>query len=260
MSPKWAWNSAESREVSGFTEAYKDKIYTSKPSYHVCWHAEDLQIIWPFLNREKTRGKALTFDPAKSLGNNARRDSLWVDGKYYVRVRDIKSAIAEVPTFNIEVEKDHSYVAYGAVVHNCNSDPTIAKGVVFDVGIRRMTDKQGGMLKIIALAAIDRGRDPILANKVLTGEVNTYSMGAMVRGYHCSICGCEAPKPASPACAHIPADRRKLNVFPKGGLDRLAYWNTGPFKFFELSALTGAGNPPAFASAETRMGDIITLK
>lgn len=139
-----------------------------------------------------------------------------------------------------------------------NDDPTVAKGVIFDVAVRKMNDAKGGLYKVIALCAFDRRRDPILANKILTGEVSEYSMGAMVRGYHCSICGVESAKPIEPKCSHIPARRNQFNVFPKNGFNRLAYWNTGPFKGFETSALVKA-LPAAFAAATTEVKDNIVL-
>jgi hypothetical protein len=139
-----------------------------------------------------------------------------------------------------------------------NSDPTIAKGVVLDVAVRRIKNAHGNLCKVIALCGIDRRRDPLLANKILTGEVSDYSMGAMVRGYHCSICGVESAKPAAPKCSHIPARRNQFNTFPKNGKRHLAYWNTGPFKGFEVSALERA-LPPAFDSARVTKLDNIVL-
>lgn len=139
-----------------------------------------------------------------------------------------------------------------------NSDPSIAKGVVLDVAVRRIKNAHGDLCKVIALCGIDRRRDPILANKILTGEVSDYSMGAMVRGYHCSICGVESAKPTEPKCTHIPARRNQFNTFMKDGKRRLAYWNTGPFKGFEVSALEKA-LPPAFSSAVTTVNDNIVI-
>jgi hypothetical protein len=141
--------------------------------------------------------------------------------------------------------------------NHVNSDVSRAKGVVLDVGLRRVEKAEGGLLKVIALAAIDRRKDPILANGVLSGQNPEYSMGALVRGYTCSICGVEAPKPAEPKCNHIPGNRRTMNVFRKDGREHLAYWNAGPFKFFELSCLTN--QPAAFVSARTKREDVIDL-
>ena len=141
--------------------------------------------------------------------------------------------------------------------HN-NSDYTRAKGVILDVGLRPLARAQGDLYKVINLCAFDRSVDPLLASRIMSGEVNQYSMGAMVNGYSCSICNANTMKPTEPKCQHIPADRKKLNVFQVDGHNTLAHWRVGSFRGFETSALVKA-LPGAFPSAVNQADDLLLL-
>ena len=71
-----------------------------------------------------------------------------------------------------------------------NDDHTKALGVVADVTMRKLEGYGNGSLwKVIILAAIDRTRAPVVASKVLSGEINMVSMGCYVEYYSCSKCG-----------------------------------------------------------------------
>lgn len=85
-------------------------------------------------------------------------------------------------------------------------DPTTAIGIIVDVAMVPLRGFGGGTLwKVIALAAMDRTKDPIVG-EVERGEVNTYSMGCLVDGYTCSYCGAEVGD-----CHHI--DPKQKVVF-----------------------------------------------
>lgn len=142
--------------------------------------------------------------------------------------------------------------------HN-NADHTKAKGVILDVGLRPLSKAEGNLYKVVNLCAFDRSVDPLLASSILSGEVKEYSMGAMVNGYTCSICSARAMKPTEPKCMHIPADRKKLNVYPVKGHPTLAHWRVGSFRGFETSALVRA-LPGAFPSAVNTAADLMMLK
>lgn len=128
--------------------------------------------------------------------------------------------------------------------HN-NSDWTQAKGIVLDVGIRPMPNAKGNLWKVNALLAFDRSRDPELANKILEGD-SSYSMGALVSNYNCAVCGSEVTRKDRPTCEHfnIP-DNPKFDTFIVNGKRRLAHWNVGSFKGFEVSYV----DVPAYSSA-----------
>lgn len=75
----------------------------------------------------------------------------------------------------------------GVHVEHANTDPTKAIGVVADVTMKPLSDT--GLWKVITLLAIDRTKNTPITGAILRGERKNYSMGAMVRGHSCSICG-----------------------------------------------------------------------
>lgn len=114
------------------------------------------------------------------------------------------SCITEMPNTNgdsfskrelLRFKPEHGCMAYrtfvGKPMHieHDNKDYTKAVGVILDCYMRplkRFGGKHGVMIK---LNAIDRNRNPRLAEAILKREVNTYSMGAWYKSYTCSICG-----------------------------------------------------------------------
>lgn len=113
-----------------------------------------------------------------------------------------KSKVVE-PVYDIQTEHEE-FIANGLVVHNCyvehkNTDITKARGVIADIFMKKLDGySQGKVWKIIELLCIDRTKDPELARKVLSKEMNSYSMGAYVKESLCSYCGKEVGK-----CPHI---------------------------------------------------------
>ncbi len=77
-----------------------------------------------------------------------------------------------------------------------------AYGVIFDSSLRPIQGYGKGKLwKVMGLIGIDIDKYPEMARRVAEGDVNTYSMGALVDGFSCSYCGKEASKKSS--CGHI---------------------------------------------------------
>lgn len=250
MSPLFMFSNPDERMVSGISRdpRYMKREYRCLPAYHVTVSREDVKSMWPYLSKQKTAGKAVHIACRGGIGRSVMH-SFWHNGRYYLRVRDVTPNVKRVPVFNIEVEEDHTYVAYGASVHNCNADPTIAKGVVFDVGLRRVPNVDGNLWRIVTLCGADRKRDGRIAGKIMSGEIDSYSMGAFVKGYSCSICGSKTDKPMAPRCAHIPPNRKQLKTYNVQGKPELAYWKCGPFKGFEVSALLHV-TPGAFPTTD----------
>lgn len=151
-------------------------------------------------------------------------------------VTSIRHKVKEERVYNIEVDKDHSYVAYNVIVHNCNKDYTKAKGIVLSSILKNMPHSKGNLIKVVNLLAIDRNRDPVLANAILTGEMNSYSMGAYTRDYRTTCCGALATKGG---CEHLKNPMAgKFHVFPDG---RISFWQTVDPSGFEISSVrTGA--------------------
>ncbi len=143
-----------------------------------------------------------------------------------------------------EWSTDQGMLAYqtfrGKPVHveHDNQDPTKAVGVIVDTAMLPMQGFGGGKLwKLLLLLAIDRSKDPITAGNVLSGRVNSYSMGAWVEAYSCGYCG-------SPAggCNHI--DLKRPRDFYLIGND-LVYRRVHGVKGFECSVV----GDPAFMTA-----------
>lgn len=153
------------------------------------------------------------------------------DNYILVPVSEIKHKVSRRKVFNFEVEDDHSYVAAGVVAHNCNKDITKAKGVILDVYLKKIHGFNGNHVKLIKLLAIDRTKDVALANSVLNGDVNTYSLGMYFNSYVCSICGNRVTKSSGKPCSHTTLRQRTYQM--KDG--RLAYRMCEDIQGFETS-------------------------
>ncbi len=106
-------------------------------------------------------------------------------------IQRIEQGVGEEEVFNIEVEEDHTYVANGVVVHNCNDQPLKAKGVIFDASLEYISAYD--VWKIRILTGWDRTKDKDLVNAILNKERTGYSMGALVNNFVCSVCNAICP-------------------------------------------------------------------
>ena len=121
--------------------------------------------------------------------------------------------------------------------HN-NTDHTKAYGVIIDTALRKMEGYgQGKVWKVLELLAIDRTRHPETASRLISGDLNSASMGAYVGGYTCSICGAELGK-----CTHL-HPREQFDFYPVG--DQLCFRNIVSPEGFETSLV----EVPAYVSA-----------
>ena len=102
-------------------------------------------------------------------------------------VYHIDRGIGDADVFNLEVEDDHSYIANDIIVHNCNDDPTKAKGVHIDASMQYVPKYD--IWKINVLTMWDRSKDEQLIKDILDKKRKGYSMGATVSNFICSICG-----------------------------------------------------------------------
>lgn len=119
-----------------------------------------------------------------------------------------------------------------------NQDVTKAYGVIVDAFLRPMkTHGQNKVWKLMLLLAFDRLKHPELTSRIETGEVNSYSMGAFVDSYTCSICGSDLGK-----CHHLNAKQQGQFYEYEG---QLAFRNVRGIKGFETSAVAD----PAYVSA-----------
>jgi hypothetical protein len=139
---------------------------------------------------------------------------------------------------------DQGMIAYqtfkGKPVHieHDNQNPVKAIGVIVDTALVPMTGFGGGKLwKLLLLLAIDRSKDPTYTKYIMTGEINSYSMGAWVEKYSCGYCNAPAG-----ACNHINLNRpRDFYTLD----DQLVFRNVHGVVGFETSVV----RDPAYFSA-----------
>lgn len=135
-----------------------------------------------------------------------------------------------------------------------NQDPLKSRGLILDTSLRKIAGFGNGMChKVLFLQAMDRTKHERI-HLIMSGEMNTYSMGAYVGTYHCSYCGQEMVKEQDKYgntfwknCPHLhpkePKDFYVLN-------GRLVYRTVADIVGFENSSV----ETPAYTQAS---GDII---
>ncbi len=128
-------------------------------------------------------------------------------------------------------------------IDHVNKDHTKAKGIIFSSVFRPMQGVHGDLYKIICLAGYDRTRDPALVNQILTGERNSYSMGAWTTHFTCSVCGAVHRQPTEPGCNHVKIGMTSFTMHD----GKLGYLDSRNPVGFELSSVT----VPAYQSAVT---------
>ncbi len=149
--------------------------------------------------------------------------------------------LRELVKFNVEQGMQAYRTFRGKPVHveHKNDIPKEARGVIVDSYLRKLDGYGGGKVwKLVELLAIDRTKDPMIASRILSGDLNTYSMGSWVNGgYTCSICGAELGK-----CVHL----NPRNQFDFTEFDgQLAFRNVHDITGFETSIV----ETPAYISA-----------
>lgn len=123
-----------------------------------------------------------------------------------------------------------------------------ACGVIVDTYLRKMTEfGQNKVWKFLELLAFDRTKNPDLVKDILSGSMNSYSMGAYVDAYSCSYCGKKMGK-----CSHISANK-PVDFYRKD--NKLVYRQVHGIMGFETSAV-GA---PAFYSAIQEDKSLLSL-
>ena len=149
----------------------------------------------------------------------------------------------ELTSFNHE----HGKIAYKTWqaktthIEHQNSDPTKAKGVIFDAAMRRMPRFEGDLWQVVLLNGFDRRKDPELANRILNKEATGYSMGAWVRDYECSICGTSLKQTEGKGCRHVTKGKPEMAIYD----GRLAYLRAIDPIGFECSSV----GVPAYVQA-----------
>lgn len=122
-----------------------------------------------------------------------------------------------------------------------------AKGIVFDTYMAPINYSKGNLWKVCALCGFDRTKDPELCNAILSGERKSYSMGAFITQYECSICGCTSKQgKLNTECGHVIRGRPKFYETKHGILPSYLLARIG-IEGFEVSSVA----TPAWSSATT---------
>ena len=152
-------------------------------------------------------------------------DAIFYNGVWMFRVKSVEeSENVSTCVYNLEVEDDHSYQVYGINTHNCNKDPSLAKGKV----LHSVWNEK--MKRVELVVGINPNLDPDAATSLDNGESLCFSMGARLPYDVCSVCQNKARTRAE-YCDHL---RYQLNqIDPSTGL-MVGAINPFP-KFFDIS-------------------------
>lgn len=137
-------------------------------------------------------------------------------------------------------------------VEHLNKDITKAKGVILDCYMKALPEFHGNHARIIQLLAFDRTKDPVLAQKILNYEINTYSIGMWYKAYTCSYCGHTVRQEnLSATCSHTVLNKPTYAIG-----DRLVYRYVHNITGFENSAV----GDPAFVANHNNRSQIMALR
>lgn len=151
--------------------------------------------------------------------------------------------LKELTAFSVDEGRLGYQTFKGKRVHieHKNDVPEESIGAIVDVSLRPLKNYGNGKAwKLLELLAIDRSKDPTYARKVLEGEINTYSMGAWVESYTCSVCGKEMGERNH--CTHL-HPKEPIDFYELGG--QLVFRQVRGIKGFETSIV----DTPAYVSA-----------
>ena len=160
--------------------------------------------------------------------------------------------LAELVRYQPPPISRQAYKAWiGQPVHfeHDNEDCTKAYGVILDVVLSRIVGYgNDAHWKVMGLLAIDRKKNPGIAQEVADGKIRTGSMGAMADHFTCSVCGREATDNPIKNCGHI-GSTKDLNwrLVQHEGRTHVAYLNAHGISPFEYSLV----RDPAWVVAES---------
>lgn len=143
----------------------------------------------------------------------------------------------EITSWNI----DQGTIAYrtwigkSCCTDHINTDlESNSKGLVFDTSCKELPGTYSGkkLYKVMALLGFDRSKFPTLANEILNGKRDAYSLGARAENYRCSIDN--KPPNATKAPLLLTNDNQQMPVID----GKLAYWIASGITGFEISSLS----------------------
>jgi hypothetical protein len=127
-----------------------------------------------------------------------------------------------------------------------------AYGVILDTSFHKVQGYGNGKLwKVMGLLAIDKNKNPDIAQKILNGEINTYSMGALVDSFTCGFCGTECS--SQYCCQHITSIKDVNWRLHKDwdGSQHLSFLNAHSLQPIECSIVSDPAWAPALSNEVT---------
>lgn len=138
-------------------------------------------------------------------------------------------------------------------VEHDNQDYVKSKGVILDAFLRPLKKFGAGKYyKLVLLHAFDRTKDAPLVKRIMSGEVNSYSVGFYFKSYTCSICNFHASDRSGALCVHT-APKKRTYIHESGNL---AYRSCFEIKPFESSSV---GTPAFITAISNRILDPMRL-
>ena len=129
-----------------------------------------------------------------------------------------------------------------------NEDYTKAHGCVLDTSLSPVSRYgDGKIFKVMGLYAIEKLKYPEIAMEVISGKIDTYSMGALADSFRCSYC--DTPITQFTHCHHIDP-RAGVDFTPVtdwNGQKHIAFRNAYDLTPFELSIV----RDPAWTTAQS---------
>jgi hypothetical protein len=127
-----------------------------------------------------------------------------------------------------------------------SEDVKKACGIIADVSLRPIKGYGKDVFwKVMVLAALDTKKYPDVINRMKSGELNTYSMGAMIEGWNCSYCG--APENG---CNHIDP-KKPVDFYALNG--RLVYKKVHGIVGYEFSVVADPACPASVSDVQIKM-------
>jgi hypothetical protein len=121
-----------------------------------------------------------------------------------------------------------------------NEDITKAYGIIADSSLRKLHGFGGGQIwKVLTFLSFDRNKHPDIVARILSGDLNSYSMGAWINTYSCSFCQNEV---GTRACSHL-SKNKPGEMYQKD--NQLVFRNCVGIEGFETSVV----ETPAYISA-----------
>lgn len=139
------------------------------------------------------------------------------------------------------------------VEHLDNTIAHKARGVIVDNHLSPLRGFRGNHAKLTLLLSFDRTKDPKRCDRILSGELNTYSKGTTYRAYTCSICGRVVTAKQKNFCEHTDFTRPLRMDFLSG---KLVYRDCIGLTGFECSSV----DDPAFACAASYQEHLLRMR